>query len=147
VTLVPIDFDQENLGAVLAAYGYSPEKKTFFSWEGVTQYASEPGVRATMEFVARAPAGSELVVTYTPKDFIAGENFYSQQYLYHQMLVKSRIWLFGLDPDRVDGFFRGYGWQVVEHLGYYELVDRYVKPNGRDLGSMAIERIVSAEKD
>jgi O-methyltransferase involved in polyketide biosynthesis len=100
-----------------------------------------------MEFLARAPAGSRLVVSYTPKDFIDGENFYGQQYLYHQMLVNSRIWRFGLDPDRVDGFFRGYGWRVVEHLGYDELVDRYVKPTGRDLGPMAIERIVSAEKD
>jgi len=51
VTLVPIDFDHEDLATVLASHGYTPEKKTFFIWEGVTQYLTETGVRATFEFL------------------------------------------------------------------------------------------------
>jgi O-methyltransferase involved in polyketide biosynthesis len=62
------------------------------------------------------------------------------------MLLKDRLWLFGLDPVRVDGFVGEYGWRIVEHLGYDELDERYVKPTGRRLESMAIERIVLAEK-
>lgn len=146
VSLVPIDFDKEDLGTVLASHGYSPAQPTFFIWEGVTQYVSEPGIRATFDFIALAPPGSRMVFTYTPKDFIEGERLYGQEYLHNQMLVKNRIWLFGLDPEMVDEFIGEYGWRVLEHLGYDELVERYVKPTGRDLGSMAIERIVSAEK-
>ena len=56
------------------------------------------------------------------------------------------LWLFGLDPENVDDFLGDYGWRVLEHLGYEELADRYVKPTGRELTSMAIERIVYAEK-
>lgn len=146
VTLAPIDFDDEDLGTVLANHGYSPDTKTFFIWEGVTQYVSEHGIRATLEFLAGAPSGSRLVFTYTPKDFIDGENLYGQEYLYNQMLVKDRIWLFGIDRSKVDSFLGEYGWQVREHVGYAELVERYVKPTGRDLGPMAIERVVRAEK-
>ena len=73
VKLVPVDFDHEDLAAVLAAQGYESSRKTFFIWEGVTQYLNEPGIRSTMEFLAKAPAGSRLVFTYTPKDFIDGE--------------------------------------------------------------------------
>jgi O-methyltransferase involved in polyketide biosynthesis len=62
------------------------------------------------------------------------------------MLVKDKIWLFGLDPEKVGDFIGEYGWRVVEHLGYDELDERYVKPTGRNLQSMAIERIVLAEK-
>jgi methyltransferase (TIGR00027 family) len=147
VTLVPIDFDHQDLGIALLEHGYSPDRKTFFIWEGVTQYVSEQGIRATFDYLAMAPAGSRLVFTYTPKDFIDGENFYGQEYLYNQMLVKDTIWIFGIDPTQVDGLLGEYGWRTVEHVGYDELVDRYVKPTGRDLGPMAIERIVSAEKD
>ena len=39
-----------------------------------------------------------------------------------------------------------YGWHVVEHLGYEELAERYVKPTGRELASTPIERMVYAEK-
>lgn len=146
VTLVPIDFDHQDLGTVLAEDGYAPDKKTFFIWEGVTQYVTEAGIRATLDFLAKAAAGSQMVMTYTPKDFIDGENFYGQEYLYNQMRVKDQIWLFGIEPARVDEFLGKYSWRVVEHVGYDELVERYVKPTGRNLGPMAIERIVYAEK-
>jgi len=146
VTLVPIDFDHEDLATVLASNGYEPDRKTFFIWEGVTQYLTETGVRATMEFLARAPAGSRLAFTYSPKDFIDGEVFYGQEYLYKKMLLKDKIWLFGFDPDNVSDFLGEYGWRVVEHLGYDELGEHYVKQTGRELKSMAIERIVYAEK-
>lgn len=146
VTLVPIDFDRQDLATVLASDGYTPDRKAFFIWEGVTQYVTEDGIRATFDFLATAPGGSRLVFTYTPRDFIDGEVFYGQEYLYKQMLVKDRIWVFGIDPDNVDEYIGEYGWRVVEHLGYDELDERYVKPTGRDLQSMAIERIVFAEK-
>jgi len=146
VTLVPIDFDHEDLATVVASHGYEPDRKTFFIWEGVTQYLTEAGIRATMEFLARAPAGSRLAFTYTPKEFIDGEVFYGQEYLYKKMLQKDKLWLFGLDPENVDDFLAEYGWRVLEHLGYDELGERYVKPTGRELKSMAIERIVYAEK-
>jgi methyltransferase (TIGR00027 family) len=146
VTLTPIDFDHEDLATVLASHGYEPHKKTFFIWEGVTQYLTEAGIRATFDFLAAAPVGSRLVLTYTPRDFIDGENFYGQEYLHKKMLQKDKIWLFGLDPENVDGFLSEYGWRVLEHLGYEELDERYVKPTWRKLGSMAIERIVCAEK-
>jgi methyltransferase (TIGR00027 family) len=146
VTLVPIDFDHEDLATVLASHGHEPDKKTFFIWEGVTQYLTESGIRATFDFLSKAPAGSRLAFTYTPRDFIAGEIFYGQEYLYKKMLLKDKLWLFGLDPDNVDDFLGEYGWRVLEHLGYDELGERYVKPTGRMLLSMAIERMVFAEK-
>ncbi len=146
VTLVPIDFDHEDLATVLASHGYDPGKRTFFIWEGVTQYVTESGILSTFDFLSNAPSGSRLVFTYTPKDFIEGEAFYGQEYLYKKMLLKDKIWLFGLDPANVSDFLGEYGWQVLEHLGYDELDERYVKPTGRDLQHMAIERIVYAEK-
>jgi methyltransferase (TIGR00027 family) len=146
VTLVPIDFDHQDLATVLSSHGYQPVKMTLFILEGVTQYVTEDGIRATLDFLAKAPAGSRLVFTYTPKDFIDGKVFYGQEYLYKKMLLKDKIWLFGLDPETVDGFLGEYGWRVVEHLGYDELGERYVKPTGRELLSMAIERMVYAVK-
>lgn len=146
VHLVPIDFDREDLGEVLSAHGYEPDRKSFFIWEGVTQYVTEAGIRKTLEALASSPAGSRLVFTYIPRDFIDGEALYGQEHLYRQMLVKDRIWLFGLDPESVDAFIGDYGWRVAEHLGYDELGDRYVRPTGRKLASLAIERLVLAEK-
>lgn len=54
VRLVPIDFDRDELGSVLASYGYSEDMRTFFIWEAVTQYLTETGIRATFDFLAKA---------------------------------------------------------------------------------------------
>ena len=141
-----IDFDHQELGAVLASQGYAADTKTIFVLEGVTQYLTEAGIQTTFDFLAKAPAGSRLVFTYVCKDFIDGKVLYDQEYLYKKMLLKDKIWFFGIDPEDVADFLGVYGWRVLEHLGYEELAERYVKPTGRKLVSLALERVVYAEK-
>jgi O-methyltransferase involved in polyketide biosynthesis len=41
---------------------------------GVTQYLTEPGVRKTLDFLARAAGGSRLAFTYVRKDFLEGKD-------------------------------------------------------------------------
>ena len=146
VRLVSIDFDHKQLSDVLAAHGYQASQRTFFIWEAVTQYLTETGVRRTFDFLAKASRGSHLAFTYVRKDFIDGKNKYGQEAAYQQYISKDKFWLFGMNPEEVPGFLESYGWRMVEHLGYEELAERYVKPTGRELASMLIERIVYAEK-
>jgi methyltransferase (TIGR00027 family) len=146
LTLVSIDFDSQDLGAVLASHDCAVDARTFFILEGVTQYLTEAGIQETFDFLAKAPAGSRLVFTYVRKDFMDGKVFYGHEFLYKKMLLKDKIWLFGMDPEDVADFLGGYGWRVLEHLGYEELAEVYVKPTGRKLESLALERVVYAEK-
>lgn len=146
VMLVSIDFDREELGAVLASHGYSADKRTFFIWEAVTQYLTQTGIGATFDFLAKATRGSRLAFTYVRKDFLDGQAMYGQKYLYKKYVLKDKVWLYGMDPEGVADLLGAYGWRVVEHLGYEELAERYVKPTGRELASTPIERMVYAEK-
>ena len=146
VKLIPIDFDHEDLGTVLASHGYSIEQRTFFIWEAVTQYLTETGIRTTFDFLAKAAPGSRLAFTYVRKDFLDGQDLHGQENLYKQYVAKNRIWLYGMNPNEMSDFLAQYGWRVVEHLGYDELADKYVKPIGRNLPSIPIERMVYAEK-
>jgi methyltransferase (TIGR00027 family) len=146
VTLVSVNFDSEDLGAVLASHGYALNTKTFFILEAVTQYLTEAGIQETFGFLTKAPAGSRLVFTYVRKDFMDGKVFYGLEYMHERMVLKDKSWLFGIDPEDVADFLGGYGWRVLEHLDYDELAERYVKPTGRKLEATAIERVVYAEK-
>jgi methyltransferase (TIGR00027 family) len=146
VTLVPINFIEQEISDVLKAYGYTVDNKTFFIWEAVSQYLTEAAVRRTFEFFSQAPAGSRLAFTYIRKDFIEGKNLYRSEKFYKQNIIKNNIWLFGFEPEEVDNFLSEYGWQPLEHLGYDQLAERYMKPTGRELPSMMIERMVYATK-
>ncbi len=146
VTLVPINFIEQELGAVLKEHGYTSKSKAFFIWEAVSQYLTETSVCQTFNFLSQIPTGSCLAFMYVRKDFIEGKKLYGLEKFYDKIIVKDNVWHFGFEPNELDSFLSEYGWRMVEHLGYDELAERYMKPTGRELPSMTIERMVYAEK-
>jgi methyltransferase (TIGR00027 family) len=145
VKIVRADFDRDDLGSILTAQGYSAAKRTFFVWEAVSQYLTEKGVRATFDWLAKAAPGSRLAFTYVRKDFLDGKTCCGWESGYRR-LVASKIWRFGIEPEDCQSFLKGYGWRIIEDVGYDELTDKYIAPTGRRLASTPVERMVYAEK-
>lgn len=145
VKLVTVDFDRDELGAILASQGYCESMRTFFVWEAVTQYLTEKGVRATFDWLAKATPGSRLAFTYVRKSFLTGKAVYGWESGYRRFVV-TKIWMFGMEPEDCPAFLQDYGWQVIEDVGYDELASRYIGPTGRFLASTEVERMVYAEK-
>ncbi|WP_082944930.1 SAM-dependent methyltransferase [Mycobacterium sp. 852013-50091_SCH5140682] len=139
VRLVPVDFEHDDLAAELARHGHRTSDRTFFVWEGVTQYLTEGGVRATFDYLATAAPGSRLVFTYVRADFIDGTHRYGAESLYRRFCVRRKIWRFGLNPDDIAPFIEPYGWQLMEQAGPEYLIEHYVNPAGRELGASQVE--------
>ncbi|OBA76471.1 methyltransferase [Mycobacterium sp. 1554424.7] len=146
VRLVALDFERDDLLTSLAEHGFHTDYRAFFVWEGVTQYLTEDGVRRTLDGLRAAAPGSRLVFTYVRGDFIDGRNRYGTRTLYRNVRERHQLWHFGLEPDEVAGFVAEYGWRLVEQAGPDELVARYVRPAGRDLGASQLEWSAYAEK-
>jgi len=146
VVLVPLDFESADLSSSLHESGYLPDAPTLFTWEAVSQYLTETGVRRTLAFLAEAAHGSRLIFTYVQRDFIDGANLFGCQALYDQFLGKERMWHFGLRPVEVSPLLAEFGWNEREQVGRAEYVRRYVAPLGRRLSVTDVERFVLAEK-
>lgn len=146
VHLVPVDFERDDLAAELARHGHVSAHRTFFVWEGVTQYLSADGVASTFDFLRSAAPGSRLAFTYVRSDFIDGTNRYGAESLYRRFRVRSQLWQFGLDPDRVAAFIDPYGWQLTEQAGPDYLTEHYLSPSGRSLMPSQLEWTAFAEK-
>jgi methyltransferase (TIGR00027 family) len=146
VHLVPLDFERDDLFAAMAAHGHHADARTFFIWEGVTQYLTEDAVRATLAALRDAPAGSRLAFTYVRRDFIEGTNMYDAAILYKRFRQRQQVWRFGLDPADVSGFLAEYGWHLVEQAGPDHFLDQYIRPTGRDLDASQLEWSAYAEK-
>jgi methyltransferase (TIGR00027 family) len=146
VHLVPLDFERDDLMGALNAHGYRPDTRTFFVWEGVTQYLTEDAVRATLAALQGAPSGSRLVFTYVRRDFIEGTNMYDAAILYKRFRQRQQVWRFGLDPDAVSDFVAEYGWRLIEQAGPDYFLGHYIRPAGRRLGASQLEWSAYAEK-
>jgi len=64
LTFIPIDFEKQPLRAGLQVEGYRLEAPAFFSWLGVVPYLTEEAVFRTLQEVASAAPGSEIVFDY-----------------------------------------------------------------------------------
>jgi methyltransferase (TIGR00027 family) len=146
VHLVPFNFERKNLIGALTENGYRADSRTLFIWEGVTQYLTEVAVRATLDALRPAPAGSRLVFTYIRKDFIDGLNMYDAAILYKRFRQRKQVWRFGLDPDAVSEFAAEYGWRLVEQAGPNYFVHNYIEPTGRDLTASDLEWSAYAQR-
>jgi methyltransferase (TIGR00027 family) len=146
VRVIPVDFEVDDLAAVLAAAGFDSGRPALFVWEAVTQYLTEESVRATFTFLAKAPASSRLIFTYIRADFLDGTNLYGAGRLRERMTGRYDVWKFGIAPEEVAGLLREYGWVEREQVGPAEYVARYLGPAGRRMPVSEIERFVRAEK-
>ena len=146
VHLVPFDFEKGDLIGALTEHGYRHDMRTFFIWEGVTQYLSAEAVRATLEALRAAHSASRLVFTYVRRDFIDGKNMYGAAMLYRRFIQRQQIWHFGLHPDEVSTFVARYGWQPIEQAGPDYYMRHYIRPTGRNLTASQLEWSAYVEK-
>lgn len=147
VSLVPIDFDSQDLGKELKQAGYDLTSKTLFIWEGVTQYISREAVDNTLKYIAKAALGSRIVFTYVLRSFIDGGYIPDGlNNLYKLTLNKKKpLWVCGFNPAEMPQYLSKYSLHIIEDIGHEECLERYMKPKGRDLTVMEIERAVLAE--
>jgi len=147
LSLVPVDFSSQEPGEEWKKAGYNPSSRTFFIWEGVTQYLPGEAIDKTLKYVAGAASGSKIVFTYVLDSCINGSNIpEGLDFLYKYMIKKKNpIWLSGLDHAGINGYLSERSLSLIEDIGHEECMERYIKPAGRDLTVMEIERAVLAE--
>ena len=92
VTLLPVDFETDNLAERLGREGFCSAARTFYVWEAVTQYLTESAVRQTMDHLAGGAPGSGLAFMYVRKDFLEGQAMYGAEAAYQDFVVKQGLW-------------------------------------------------------
>ena len=146
VTLLPVDFETDNLAERLDREGLGPGARIFYVWEAVTQYLTEAAVRQMLTDIGGAAPGSGLAFTFIRKDFLDGQTMFGADSAYQDFVVQHKLWRFGLQPDQVAGFLAEYGWREREQVGPEEYTCRYLQPAGRNIAASQIERAVYAER-
>jgi methyltransferase (TIGR00027 family) len=146
VTFVPIDFDRQNLVQVMTAAGFRRGFKTFFIWEGVTQYITEEAMDRTFRTISGAAAGgSAIAFTYIHQGIVDGTaRSKAGQKLVSAASRAGTPWISGLTPSRLAEYLTQRGLELVEEIWAPDFRARYLKPRGRQLNIFEGERVVLA---
>lgn len=146
VQLVSVDFERDDPVEALTTVGFDASAPAMVVWEAVTQYLTVGAVRSMLKSLSGVARDSRLIFTYVLKDLINGSDLHGADKLYQRYVIKDQTWLFGLDQTELGSLLGPYGWAVIEDVGPAEYIHRYLRPAGRELPVMAIERFVRATK-
>ena len=146
VTFVPIDFNEQRLEDALAAAGFRTGVKTFFIWEGVTQYITAEAVDSVLRYVSGVAApGSQIAFTYIQRGIIDGSARSETDEGFVSATQRGGMpWIFGLDPAELAEYLAARGFTLVDHAGAAEYRARYLDPIGRRMNVYAGERMALA---
>lgn len=112
LTYVPIDFNHDNLMETLIRSGYDPAAKAFFTWEGVSMYVAEEGVRETLRAVSHAALGSILVMDFTTRGMIDFMKQFPELGPMKLLQAWGEPWVFGMPDCQEREFFHSMGLEI-----------------------------------
>jgi len=124
----PIDFDHEDIFAVLTKAGYQDRQKSLFLWEGVSMYLSAQAVDGTLAFVGEhAAPDSRIVFDYIYASVLRRENLhYGEQEIFATVSQAGEGWTFGLEDGEVESFLNARGFGMVAHYTPAEVEKLYL---------------------
>jgi methyltransferase (TIGR00027 family) len=140
LTFAPVDFETQTLEEGLRNAGYNPDKSTFFSWLGVTEYLTTEVVMATLRFIASAPAGSEVVFDYMISPSLLAPAQRSRfDELARRVASAGEPWQAFFDPGLLTRDLQAMGYGYIEDNGPEEINARYFKDrkDGLRVGSLS----------
>jgi methyltransferase (TIGR00027 family) len=136
LTFAPVDFERETLASGLAAVGFDPARKTFFTWLGVVPYLTEQAVFSTLGFIASLPGGAHVVFDYgNPPDSRPGQGEYAaaRETLSVRVASLGEPFVCHFETDGLHARLRALGFWEVEDLGPELIRKRYFTGRGGSL--------------
>lgn len=145
VRFVAIDFEQDDLGSVLAAAGYRDSARSFILWEGVTNYLDEGAVDATLRWCSRASPGSLLLFTYVHRDLLTRPDaFVGTGRLFATLEKVGERMTFGIEPRELPELLAKRGLSLVSDLGAAGYRERYFGAAARKMRGHEFYRVAVA---
>jgi methyltransferase (TIGR00027 family) len=146
LTFAPVDFEIQTLEEGLRSAGYDPDKHTFFSWLGVTEYLTTEVVMATLHFIASAPVGSGIVFDYMISPSLLTPAQQSRlDGLSRRVASAGEPWQAFFDPGLLTRDLRAMGFGYVEDKGPEEINTRYFKNRKDGLRVGSLSHIMNAQ--
>lgn len=141
----PVDFETQTLREGLNGARFDWALPTLFSWLGVVPYLTPTAIRATLETIAGAAPGSEIVVHYALSEPHRDElgNAYVQ--ILGPITAQSgeplvTFWA----PDEAETFVAGCGFEIIDHPDGADLAARYFAQRDDGLVPLEAERLLTA---
>jgi len=142
---VPCDLETDALAPALDAAGFDWTVPSCFSCLGLTIYLGVSAIERLLGAVANCPAGSEIVVSYSPPEaYVDTAGRVLRDALSPVAAAGGEDYRTLLPPDEAVALIRRSGLVVADHPTGAEFNDRYFRGRADGLSAPSSERLLAA---
>jgi methyltransferase (TIGR00027 family) len=125
LNLVPVDFERDDLGEMLAGAGFQRNWPSFFTWLGVVPYLTSDAIGNTLDYMASVQ-NSEVVFDYMEPPQAFSEEMREMVTKRTEQLEKTdEGWASRFEPDGIAAILRSHGFCDIEDINFEEITSRF----------------------
>ena len=125
LTLVPVEFERDDVGEKLAAAGFQQNLPSFFNWLGVVPYLTEEAIGRTLDSMGSIP-NSEVVFDYLePPEAFSEELRQIEKERTEQLKKMGERSLSRFEPGAMAALLRSHGFCAIEDIDFEEIASRF----------------------
>jgi methyltransferase (TIGR00027 family) len=125
LVFVPVDFESDDLGDVLAGVDFQQNSPAFFTWLGVVPYLTQDAVGRALDFMASIQ-DSEVVFDYMEHPQTFSEEIRQLVTKRNEQLEKMGELSAGhFEPARIAALLRSHGFSDIEDIDFQEIKSRF----------------------
>jgi methyltransferase (TIGR00027 family) len=122
---VPVDFERDDLGEILAGAGFQPNSAAFFTWLGVVPYLTQEAIVSTLDYIASIQ-DSEVVFDYMEAPQACSEEMRELLTKRTEQLEKmDERWASHFEPAGIAAILRSHGFSDIEDINFQEIKSRF----------------------
>src|SRR5215472_2828549 len=123
--LVPVDFEQDDLGKTLVGAGFQPNSPAFFTWLGVVPYLTQEAIGSTLDYMASIQ-NSEVVFDYMePPEALSEEIRGLITERTEQLEKTEERWASRFEPAGIAAILRAHGFCDIEDISFQQIASRF----------------------
>jgi methyltransferase (TIGR00027 family) len=146
VQLVAVDFNCQRLEDVIEDADFDKNCRTFFLWEGVTNYLTAQAVDVTFRAIREIAQSSLVLFSYVDKAmFASSAKFEGTGTLNRTLQRAGENWTFGFDPSELPEYLAQRGFRLIDDLGSVKYREHYLGAHRRLLRGYEFYRVAQAE--
>jgi methyltransferase (TIGR00027 family) len=125
LTLVPVDFEREDLAQTLVGAGFQQNSPAFFTWLGVVPYLTQDAIGSTLDYMASI-RNSEVVFDYMePPEAFSEEMKELVAERTEQLEKIGERWASRFEPAGIAAILRSHGFCDIEDINFQEITSRF----------------------
>jgi len=125
LTLVPVDFERDDVGEKLVAAGFQENSPAFFTWLGVVPYLTQDAVGSTLDYMASIQ-NAEVVFDYMEPPQAFSEEIRELVKERTEQLAKiDERWTSRFEPAGIAAILRSHGFRDIEDIDFQQITSRF----------------------